>query len=128
MTDFYNTAYSYMRICSIMELVDLFKVLGNPIRLRSLNLLAMRYPDSLCVCDFMELLDCPQSKVSRHFKQLRDLNLVTTEQKDQWVHYRLNQSMPKNRWALIQTCLQQAANESPFRQDIMRMQKLKPIC
>lgn|GEM_PF-1982793 len=117
-----------MRIFTIMELVDLFKVLGNPIRLRSLNLLAQRYPNNLCVCDFVELLECSQSMISRHFKQLRDLNLVTTEQKDQWVHYRLNQSMPKNRWTLIQTCLQQAANEPPFSQDIMRMQKLKPIC
>lgn len=111
-----------------MELVDLFKVLSNPVRLRSLNLLAQRFPDSLCVCDFMELLDCSQSMISRHFKQLRDLNLVTTEQKDQWVHYRLNKDMPDNRWSLLLTCLQQAAEESPYDEDIMRLKKLKEHC
>jgi len=111
-----------------MDLVDLFKVLANPIRLRSLNLLAKRYPDSLCVCDFMEILDCPQSKISRHFKQLRDLNLVTTEQKDQWVHYQLNKDMPKKRWSLLQTCLQQASQEEPFSKDITLLKKLKARC
>jgi len=59
-----------------MQLIDLFKVLSNPVRLRALNLLATRYPDSLCVCDFMDLLGYSQTMVSRHFKQLRDLGLV----------------------------------------------------
>lgn len=111
-----------------MQLIDLFKVLSNPVRLRSLNLLAYRYPDSLCVCDFMELLDYSQTMVSRHFKQFRDLGLVTTEQKDQWVHYRLNKNMPENRWELLHTCLQQAAEESPYKDDIKSLSSLKEHC
>ncbi|KAA3640478.1 MAG: ArsR family transcriptional regulator [Proteobacteria bacterium] len=111
-----------------MSLVDLFKILSNPVRLRALNLLAQRYPDALCVCDFMALLDCSQTMISRHFKQFRDLGLVTTEQKDQWVHYRLNKDMPANRWALLQTCLQQAAEETPFNQDIIRLKSLRDRC
>ena len=111
-----------------MQLIDLFKVLSNPVRLRSLNLLAYRYPDSLCVCDFMELLDCSQTMISRHFKQFRDLGLVTAEQKDQWVHYRLNKDMPENRWPLLQSCLQQASQEEPFCHDIAQLKKLKDCC
>ena len=117
-----------MRICYIMDVIELFKVLSNPVRLRALILMHKRYPDSLCVCDFMDILDCSQSMVSRHFKQLRDLDMVTTEQRDQWVHYRLNEDMPKKHWNLLQTCLKQASEESSFKNDIKRLQKFTKNC
>ncbi len=123
-----NTAYLYMHICYFMNITELFKVLSNPVRLRALVLMHKRHPDSLCVCDFMEILDCSQSMISRHFKQLRDLKLVIAEQREQWVHYRLNEDMPKKRWTLLCICLKDAGKEPPFKDDIKRLQKLIRNC
>ena len=111
-----------------MNLTELFKVLSNPVRLRALVLMHKRHPDSLCVCDFMEILDCSQSMVSRHFKQLRDLGLVVAEQRNQWVHYRLNDEMPRKHWSLLNICLTNASKEPPFRDDIKRLQQLIRNC
>ena len=50
------------------DLVQLFQALGDPTRLRILNLLAA---GDLCVCYFVEILGDPQPKISRHLAYLR---------------------------------------------------------
>lgn len=111
-----------------MDIINFLKAMANPVRLRCLVLLQERTPGSLCVCDFMDLLDCSQSTISRHFKQLRDLQLVIGEQREQWVHYRINPDLPKNRNALLQSCIQQASIESPYCDDISRLKQLTLNC
>jgi len=36
--------------------------------------------------------------------------------------------MPENRWELLHTCLQQAAEESPYKDDIKSLSSLKEHC
>src|SRR5213082_2998160 len=55
------------------DLVDLFQALGDPTRLRILNLLAA---GELCVCYFVEILGDPQPKISRHLAYLRRAGVV----------------------------------------------------
>ncbi|MBI4349013.1 MAG: metalloregulator ArsR/SmtB family transcription factor [Elusimicrobia bacterium] len=65
----------------------LFKAFADETRLRILHLLTRR--DELCVCDLMELLGLPQSKVSRHLAYLRGAGLVRDRKEGLWCYYSL---------------------------------------
>jgi ArsR family transcriptional regulator len=64
----------------------LFKALSDETRLRILSLLTA---DELCVCDLMEVLQLPQSTVSRHLAYLRNAGLVYDRRQGVWMYYRL---------------------------------------
>src|ERR1700756_1035359 len=68
------------------DLVTLFQALGDPTRLRLLNLMAS---GEVCVCYFVEILDETQPKISRHLAYLRRAGLVTARREGKWMHYRL---------------------------------------
>lgn len=63
-----------------------FKGLGDPTRLRILNVLAA---GELCVCDLVEMLALPQPTVSRHLAYLRRSGLVTATRDWKYAHYQL---------------------------------------
>jgi len=64
----------------------LFKALSDETRLRILSLLTA---GELCVCDLMEVLQLPQSTVSRHLAYLRNTGLVDDRRQGVWMYYRL---------------------------------------
>jgi ArsR family transcriptional regulator len=43
----------------------------------------------LCVCDLMEALELPQSKISRHMSFLKKSGWVVSRRSGKWVYYRL---------------------------------------
>ncbi len=61
------------------------KGLSDPTRLRILNLLK---DGELCVCDIIEVIDAPQSTISRHLAYLRKTKWVETKRVGKWMHYR----------------------------------------
>lgn len=63
-----------------------FQALGDPTRLRLLNLMAGQ---EVCVCYLVEILGSPQSKVSRHLAYLRDAGIVSARRDGKWMHYRV---------------------------------------
>jgi ArsR family transcriptional regulator, cadmium/lead-responsive transcriptional repressor len=67
-------------------LAKYFRVLGDPTRLRILELVAER---ELVVGELARLLDEPQSKVSNHLACLRWCGFVETRREHRRVHYRL---------------------------------------
>lgn len=71
---------------------DVFRLLGEKTRLRSLLLLAAE--GELCVCELTWALDVVQPRVSRHLAQLRAGGLVRDRREGQWVHYRLAPDLP----------------------------------
>jgi ArsR family transcriptional regulator len=76
------------------EAVDLalaFKALGDPARVRIVNLLA-NADDAVCVCDFTAPLRLSQPTVSFHLKKLLAAGLVHREQRGTWAHYSLDRS------------------------------------
>jgi len=73
----------------------LLKALAEPTRLR-IVLLLLRNRE-LCVCHLQEMLALSQPKISRHLKTLRDSNVVSDRREGQWVHYRLDPTLPT--WA-----------------------------
>jgi len=82
-----------------MTMAEIFKALGDPVRLRLFQLLANR--DELCVCHLTDALNLPQSTVSRHLGILRHAGLVATRRGGKWIHYRLTDSVAGKLAALI---------------------------
>jgi len=73
-----------MKKTTAEELEGLFQALGDRTRVRLLNLMA---DGEVCVCFFVEVLDEPQPKVSRHLAYLRSAGLVSTRREGKWAHY-----------------------------------------
>ena len=65
---------------------EIFKALSDETRLRIMKLLEER---EICVCELMQVLEMPQSTVSRHMNVLRRAGLVRGRRNGKWVHYRL---------------------------------------
>ena len=103
----------------MQQAAKLFKVLSEVSRLRILGLL--QYGE-LCVCDLMEVLDMPQSTVSRHLAKLKERGLVQDRRSTVWSYYRL--AAPGNE--LASTVLQALGHElgqtEQFQYDRQRLQ------
>jgi ArsR family transcriptional regulator, arsenate/arsenite/antimonite-responsive transcriptional repressor len=63
-----------------------FQALGDNTRLRLLNLMG---DQEICVCYFVEILNQPQPKISRHLAYLRSAGIVATRRDGKWMHYRI---------------------------------------
>jgi ArsR family transcriptional regulator len=66
----------------------LFKALGDPARVKIVNLLA-RSTAPVCACDFEPALDLSQPTVSHHLKKLTDAGLLEREQRGRWGYFSL---------------------------------------
>ncbi|MCA9039963.1 MAG: winged helix-turn-helix transcriptional regulator [Planctomycetaceae bacterium] len=89
------------------DVEKIFRALSDLTRLRILNLLR---GGELCVCDLINVLDLPQSTVSRHLAYLRKVNLVVSRKEGLWHYYQL--TSPKAKFLKkVFECID-AANES----------------
>jgi ArsR family transcriptional regulator, arsenate/arsenite/antimonite-responsive transcriptional repressor len=64
-----------------------FAALGDPVRLRLLNLLATSSDGAVCACDLVEPVGKSQSTVSHHLKVLREAGLVISERRGTNIWY-----------------------------------------
>jgi len=71
--------------------VESLRFLSDGNRLRILQILSRR---ESCVCELIELLGQPQPLVSYHLRRLREVGLVRSRRKAQWVYY----SIEPNAW------------------------------
>jgi ArsR family transcriptional regulator len=65
---------------------QLFRVMGDPIRLRILHLLMN---GELCVGDLVTVLGVPQPTASRHLAYLKRAGLITARKNSYWTFYTL---------------------------------------
>lgn len=72
---------------ALYELADLFKVLGDPTRVRILSALSLA---ELCVCDIAYLLEMSQSAISHQLTVLRKARLVKNRREGKVVYYSLD--------------------------------------
>jgi len=68
---------------------ELFKALGDPARVRILNLIA-QCGGEVCACDLNEPVGLAQPTVSHHLKKLVDAGLLEREQRGRWAFFSLN--------------------------------------
>lgn len=69
------------------QMAGWFRVLGDPVRLRLLSLIASK-GEACAACDLVEPLGVSQPTVSHHLKQLYEAGLVEREKRGRWVYYR----------------------------------------
>jgi len=74
---------------SAARLVQVFKALGDPVRLRLVSLIGARQGGEVCVCDLTSAFDLTQPTISHHLKVLREAGLIDSERRGTWVYYRL---------------------------------------
>lgn len=68
------------------DIVNIFKALADPTRLRIVLLLRRR---ELCVCELMSVLGMEQSRVSRHMRVLREAGIAEDVREGRWIIYRV---------------------------------------
>ena len=97
-----------------------FQALGDNTRLRLLNLMG---DQEICVCYFVEILDQPQPKISRHLAYLRSAGIVAARREGKWMHYRI--VMPPNIGAaqVLQQTLAWLREERVMQADRARLSK-----
>lgn len=71
----------------VQELADLFKVLGDPTRIRIVQQLLNK---EMCVTDIAESMGMGQSAISHQLRVLRQARLVTFRKEGKTVMYSLN--------------------------------------
>ncbi|BBZ69438.1 ArsR/SmtB family transcription factor [Mycobacterium paraseoulense] len=69
------------------DLAAMFKALGDPVRLRLLNLIASHPGGEACVCEISATFDLSQPTISHHLKLLRSAGLLDCERRGTWVYY-----------------------------------------
>ena len=70
-------------------LAQVFKALGDPVRLRLLSLIGAHQGGEVCVCDLTTAFELTQPTISHHLKVLREAGIITSERRGTWVYYRL---------------------------------------
>ncbi|KQC04123.1 MAG: hypothetical protein APR54_08980 [Candidatus Cloacimonas sp. SDB] len=73
---------------NIEKAAEFFKILSDPTRLGIVNLLLQH--NYLCVNALTRRLNVTQSAVSQHLRILRQIGLVKTERKANFIHYSIN--------------------------------------
>ena len=71
------------------DMARAFKVLGDPVRLRVLSLIAARTGAEVCVCEITDAFDLTGPTISYHLRQLREAGLVDCQRRGTWVYYRI---------------------------------------
>ncbi len=103
-----------------MSLAEFLKILADLTRLRIINLL-LENP-GMRVKDMVEVLELPQSTVSRHLAQLRQSGWVEVKRVDIWVQYRLSRNViPELRVALQKLFSQ----DIMFQNDILKVKAMQ---
>lgn len=70
-------------------LAQVFKALGDPVRLRLVSLIGAHQGGEVCVCDLTTAFDLTQPTISHHLKVLREAGIIDSERRGTWVYYRL---------------------------------------
>jgi ArsR family transcriptional regulator len=67
---------------------ELFKALGDPARVRIVNVIATA-AEPVCACEFNDALGLSQPTVSHHLKKLTEAGLLEREQRGKWAYFSL---------------------------------------
>jgi DNA-binding transcriptional ArsR family regulator len=70
---------------SLTQMVDVYKALGHPVRLR---ILAMVRTGELCACQITAVLKLAPSTVSAHLSELRRAGVLVERKQGRWVIFR----------------------------------------
>lgn len=98
----------------------LFRALADATRLRLINLIAEQ---EICVCYFVEVIDAPQPKISRHLAYLRRLGIVAARRQGKWMHYRLAMPADTGAAAILRATVAALKADIVLQRDFVRLDK-----
>jgi len=95
-----------------------FRALADPTRLRLINLIARQ---EMCVCYFVQVIDAPQPKISRHLAYLRRAGVVAARREGKWMHYRLAVPADSHAAAILKTTVEALRQDKQMQRDFQRL-------
>jgi ArsR family transcriptional regulator len=105
-----------------LDLIEIFKALGDENRIRILNLLMRQ---ELCVCEIETLLDMTQSNASRNLNKLKTSGIITSEKKSQWVYYSVDNNFIEKNNLLYKFLKSKMDENTQWIKDMERLKKYK---
>jgi ArsR family transcriptional regulator len=72
-----------------IHLAAICRVLGEPVRLQMLSLIAAQPNREVCACELVEPLGLSQPTVSHHLKVMYEIGLLEKERRGTWIYYRI---------------------------------------
>jgi ArsR family transcriptional regulator len=70
------------------DLAQMFKALGDPVRLRLLSKITSARAGEVCVCDLAGDFDVTPPTISHHLRVLREAGLIEGDRRGTWIYYR----------------------------------------
>ncbi|MBN1613159.1 MAG: metalloregulator ArsR/SmtB family transcription factor [Deltaproteobacteria bacterium] len=107
------------------NIATLFKSLEDETRLRIMGLLLG--VGELCVCHIIEVLQLPQSTVSRHLAILKNSGWLKDRREGVWIHYSINPDLSPIHKILIETLRTVLEKNDMAWNDKKRLTKLGPM-
>lgn len=104
------------------SLSQFFKALSDETRLRIVMLLTQ---GELCVCDLMEVLGEPQSKISRHLAYLKYSGITQSRRVGVWMHYKFKEPMNEIFKSQIEFLKEKLSKIPQFQSDRQKLIELK---
>jgi ArsR family transcriptional regulator, arsenate/arsenite/antimonite-responsive transcriptional repressor len=103
-----------------VSLDQIFRALADPTRLRLINLMSEQ---EICVCYFIQVIEAPQPKISRHLAYLRRAGIVAARRDGKWMHYRL--TMPQNSHAssILKRTIAALKSDKQMQRDCQRLDR-----
>jgi ArsR family transcriptional regulator len=100
-------------------LVHLLRALEDATRLRILKCLQVR---PACVCELVQALELPQSRISRHLRVLREAGLVVDARNAQWIEYALVEPRRPAEAHLLAVTLGELGADDQVSRDLDRLE------
>lgn len=88
-----------------------------------MRLLNLMREDEVCVCFLVEVLECPQSTVSRHLAYLRQAGLAGARKEGRWMHYRIVEPSDEHAARILRETLSSLAKDREMQRDRSRLVK-----
>lgn len=121
------TIFIIMDIVFRMEnIAFIFQSLDDETRLRILALLLEE--DELCVCDLVNVLQLPQSTVSRQLSLLKNAGWLRDRREGVWIHYSVNRTLAPIQQFIIPVLRNFLPSTEAARKDLERLRSLGESC
>ena len=104
------------------NIANIFKSLEDETRLRIMALLLDS--EELCVCDFIAVLQLPQSTVSRHLSNLKNAGWLNDRRQGVWIHYSFAKDLGPDHRMVLSTLRNILTANDVASQDKERLSKL----
>ena len=105
-----------------MQLIDIFRALGDDTRLRMLNLISQ---ETLCVCQISETLRISQPNASKHLARLCSAGIIECSKISQWCFYGFSENFI-NKYPLLHSFLLISSPKNPyFQKDLKTLLSVK---